>query len=139
MEGRSYENFQEVVNTALILEKCRGIMDRKRKERQDKAGGGSSKQARFGSSSNGQTFCNGQQQQQRVAQPYQQHPRYQQQQQRYQQQQPRNGQQSAPVTAPNFNANQAPSNNRVRYNCGEKGHFANNCPQPRQNSNKTPR
>ena len=91
LEGRSFVNFQEAVNTALILERRRGIMDRKRKDRQGTSGGGSSKQARFGSSSQGQNFRTGQQQpqqqQQRFQQPYQQQQRYQQQsQQRFQQQ-----------------------------------------------------
>jgi hypothetical protein len=31
LEARDFENFQGMVNKALVLEKCRGVMERKRK------------------------------------------------------------------------------------------------------------
>jgi PHD/YefM family antitoxin component YafN of YafNO toxin-antitoxin module len=32
LEARDFENFQDMVNKALVLENCRGIMERKRKQ-----------------------------------------------------------------------------------------------------------
>jgi hypothetical protein len=56
LEFRDFENFQEIVNKALVLENHRGVMERKHKlVRQHQPG--SSSRPRVATSSAGPMFC----------------------------------------------------------------------------------
>jgi hypothetical protein len=61
LEGRNFDNFQDMVDKALVLENRQGIMERKRKV-QHTGAQGSNKKFSVGSSSEGPTFHSGQQQ-----------------------------------------------------------------------------
>ena len=138
LEARDFVNFQAMVDKALVLENRRGIMDRKRKsERQTQQGSSSSKHTRFGSSSAGPTFRPGQQVNQYRTQPAGQGfttPQRQVMQRPNNSQPMRTGNQNMQRTQTNQGANQNTAVNRRCYNCGEEGHFANQCPKPRQQS-----
>ena len=138
LEARDFVNFQAMVDKALVLENRRGIMDRKRKsERQTQQGSSSSKHTRFGSSSAGPIFRPGQQVNQYRTQPAGQGfttPQRQVMQRPNNSQPMRTGNQNLQRTQTNQGANQNTAVNRRCYNCGEEGHFANQCPKPRQQS-----
>jgi hypothetical protein len=56
LEARNFENFQGMVNKSLVLENCRGVMERKRKLVQLHQPGSSSR-PRVATSSAGPIFC----------------------------------------------------------------------------------
>jgi hypothetical protein len=55
LEARDFENFQGMVNKALVLENCRGVMERKRKLVHQHQSGSSSR-PRVATSSAGRVF-----------------------------------------------------------------------------------
>jgi PHD/YefM family antitoxin component YafN of YafNO toxin-antitoxin module len=56
LEARDFENFQEMVNKALVLENRRGILEHKRKQERQSQHRTNSRH-RIGSSSAGPIFC----------------------------------------------------------------------------------
>jgi hypothetical protein len=136
LEARDFENFQGMVNKALVLENHRGAMERKHKMGHQQQPGSSSR-PRVATPSVGPVF--------RPAQPLFQ-PRPQLAGQGYstpqRQAMPRHGTSQTPM-AGNQNAqrtqaaqNPLPGERRC-FTCGEKGHLANQCPNPRNCSPMT--
>jgi hypothetical protein len=126
LEARDFENFQGMVNKALVLENRRGVMKRKHKLVRHHQPSSSSK-PRVATSSAGPVF--------HPAQP---------------QFQPRSQAAGQGFSTPQRQVNQGPNNlqtpaainqsvqrtqatqdpqqaDRRRYNCGEQGHYANRC------------
>ena len=68
LEARDFENFQAMVNKALMLENRRGILERKRKQERQSQHINNSR-PRIGSSSAGPIFCPMQQNGQPMPQP----------------------------------------------------------------------
>jgi hypothetical protein len=138
LEAHNFDNFQDTVDKALVLENRRRIMERKRKM-QRLGAKGSNKNFRVGSSSQGPTFHSSQQQpkMQGAMQGFQ-TPQRQIQRTNFQ----------SPCFAPSPpQRNNIGQNTVVRgpcFNCGKNGHFANKCPQKQPNQsavqsvNKTP-
>jgi hypothetical protein len=129
LEARDFENFQGMVNKALVLENCRGVMEHKHKlvcQHQS----GSSYRPRVATSSAGPMFHPPQPQFQSRSQaagqgfstPQRQviqHPNN--------LQTPAAGNQSVQRTQDAHDPLQA---DRRCYNYGDKGHYANRCPNP---------
>jgi hypothetical protein len=130
LEARDFENFQGMVNKALVLENHRGVMERKHRLGHQQQPGSSSR-PRVATPSAGPVF--------RPAQPLFQ-PRPQVAGQRYstlqRQAMPHASTSQTPVVGnQNVQRTQAtqkplPGERRC-FTCGEKGHFANQCPNPR--------
>jgi hypothetical protein len=136
LEARDFENFQGMVNKALVLENRRGVMERKRKLVHQQQPGSSSR-PRVATPSMGPVF--------RPAQPLFQ-PRPQLVGQGYstpqRQVMPRASTSQTPIAGnQNVQRTQAAQNplpgEQRCFACGEKGHFANQCPNSRSRPTPT--
>jgi hypothetical protein len=135
LEARDFQNFQGMVNKALVLENHRGVMERKRKLVHQHQPGSSSR-PHVATSLVGSVF--------RPAQPQFQ-PRPQAAGQGFSTlqcqviqrlnnlQTPTAGNQSVQRTQATQDPQQA---DRSCYNCGEKGHYTNRCPNSRTSANQ---
>jgi hypothetical protein len=133
LEAQDFENFQGIVNKALVLQNHRSTMERKRKQERQNQQNNHAKQ-RIGSSSAGPVSRPVQQQQYQqrphvVGQGYA-TPHRQMVQRPSNFQTPTAGNQT--MQRPPASQNAAPNTEaRKCFNCGEPGHFANVCPKPR--------
>jgi hypothetical protein len=135
LEARDFENFQGMVNKALVLENRRGVMERKRKLVHQHQPSSSSK-PRVATSSVGPVFHPTQPQFQprpQVARQGFSTPQHHVIQRPNNLQTPAAGNQSVQRTQATQDPQQA---NRMCYNCGEHGHYANRCPYPRTHVNQ---
>jgi hypothetical protein len=152
LEACDFENFQGMVNKALVLENCRGIMERRRKQERQYQQGNTSRRC-IGSSSTRPIFRPAQPQFQQRSQPVGQGyatPQRQVIQQPNMFQTPIAGNQSvqSPQAAPNAgnqSVQRTPATRELTptkamttcFKCGQKGHYTNGCPDRHQQSTST--
>jgi hypothetical protein len=136
LEAQDIENFQGMVNKALVLENCRGVMEQKHKLVHQHQSGNSS-QPHDGTSSAGPTFCPTQPQSQLRLQTTRQGfctPQCHVIQRPNNIQTPTVGNQSVQRIQATQDLLKA---DRRCYNYGEKGHYASRCPNPCTCANQT--
>jgi hypothetical protein len=139
LEARDFENFQAMVNKALVLENRRGILERKHKQERQSQHSTNSR-SRIGSSSAGPIFRPTQQNVQPMLQPTRQRfvtPQRQMISCPNGYQTPNTGYRSVQRTPANQNVIQTPPDKKC-YNCGHKGHFVVACPNLRSRPPPTP-
>jgi hypothetical protein len=138
LEARDFKNFQGMVNKALVLENHKGVMEHKHKlVHQHQLG--SSSRPRVATSSAGPMFRPAQSQSQLQPKPQATGQGFSTPQRQVTQcpnslQTPAARNQSIQRTQATQDPLQA---NRRYYNCGDKGHYANQCPNPCTRANQT--